>query len=122
MTKPFSVHEFVKVARKLVLMAATHPLKFDFDTIPIHVGFHILSVNPSGAIHKLNGVIHYSMVTNIWETSNLIVKTASRAEESPEQNEIGLSRRRERDTARREQQRVQQHQRRESETPWGKQR
>ena len=40
----------------------------------------------------------------------------------PEQNEIGLSRRRERDTARGEQQRVQQHQWRESETPQGKQR
>ena len=45
-----------------------------------------------------------------------------RAEELPEQNEIGLSRRRERATARHEQQRVQQHQRRESETPWGEQR
>ena len=43
-------------------------------------------------------------------------------EESPEQNEIGLSRKRERDIARHEQQRVQQHQRRESETPRGKQR
>ena len=68
MTKALPVHEFVKITCQLVFMAATHPLKLDFDMIPI--GFHILSVNPSGTIHKFNGVIHYSMAANNWEISN----------------------------------------------------
>ena len=63
---------YIKVAHKLVLKAATHTLKLDFDTIPM--GFHVLSVNPCGAIHKFNGVIHYSMATNVWETSNPVVR------------------------------------------------
>ena len=50
-TIPFPVHELVKVARKLVLMAATHSFELDFDSIP--VGLDILGVDPSGTIHKL---------------------------------------------------------------------
>ena len=34
-TKPLPVHKFIKIARKLVLMAATHPLELDLHTIPI---------------------------------------------------------------------------------------
>ena len=59
-TKPFSVHKLIKVARKLVLMVAMHPLELDFNTIP--VGFHILGVDPSGSIHKLDRMVDYSMV------------------------------------------------------------
>ena len=49
-TISFLVHEIIKVVRKLVLMAAMHPLELDFDSIP--VGFDILGVDPSGTIHK----------------------------------------------------------------------
>ena len=50
-TIPFPVHEFIKIARKLVLMAATYSLELDFDSIP--VGLNILGVDPSGTIDKL---------------------------------------------------------------------
>jgi hypothetical protein len=46
---PFSVHELVKVAPKLVLMAATHPLEY---SIPVGLG-----VDPSGPIYKLDGIL-----------------------------------------------------------------
>jgi hypothetical protein len=48
-TIPFSVHELVKVAPKLVLMAVTHPPEY---SIPVGLG-----VDPSGPIHKLNGIL-----------------------------------------------------------------
>ena len=45
-------HKLVKVARKLVLMAATHSLELDFDLIP--VGLDILGVDPMAVARFTN--------------------------------------------------------------------
>ena len=69
--KPFSVHKLVQVACQLVLMAALHLLEFDFNSIPVR--FHILGVDLSGSIYKLNSIVDYSVATHILETSNPVV-------------------------------------------------
>lgn len=55
-TKPFSVHELIKVARKLMFI-----LRLTSNRI-LHFG----CVNPSCTIHKLDKMVHHLVATNIW--------------------------------------------------------